>query len=83
MIDQTDLYLILRVSTFVAGLLAGSLGGVGSDVHYTCPLLEAGQLAFSSTQFFIDNADTLVDKFGGLGRYLVLVVISFLVMEFY
>ena len=48
-IDQTDLYLIFSVGTFVICLLAGSLRGIGSNIYYTCPLLETGQLAFGGT----------------------------------
>ena len=41
-IDQTDLYLIFCIGTFIVCLLTGRLGGIGSDVYYTCPLFEAG-----------------------------------------
>ncbi|CDD52363.1 unknown [Bacteroides sp. CAG:875] len=82
-IDQADLYLVFCVGTFIAGLFASSLGGIGCNIDYACPLLEAGQLAFGGTQFGIDDANAFVNKFGSFGGYLVFVVVAFFVIEFH
>ena len=77
------MYLVFCVGTFIVGLFAGGLGGIGCDVDYACPLLEAGQLAFGGTQFGIDNANAFVNKFSSLGSYFVFVVVAFFVIEFH
>ena len=45
-VNQTDLNFVFSVGTFVACLFCGCLAGIGRDVNHSCPLLEAGQLAF-------------------------------------
>ena len=82
-INQADLNFVFSVGTFVTGLLTSRLAGIGGDVYHTRPLLEAGQLAFGGTQFLVDDADTFIDKFGGLGGYLIFIVIAFFVVDFY
>ena len=80
---QGELYFVFGLGAFVSCLFSGGLAGIGRDVNHSCPLLEAGQLAFGGTQFLVDDADTLVDELGSLGGYFVLVVIAFLVIDFY
>ena len=78
---ETQLRVVFRPFLVVLATALESQLGIGAQVGQSGPLLIIRQFAFRRAQFFIDDADALVDKLSRAAGHLVFVFVGIVVVE--